>query len=76
MFSFFYKHRVISAIVGLAVLIGAWYLFRPELLFINKSVNEAPPFDATAEPVDTGLSAATSESPLPLFKLVDAEPVP
>jgi hypothetical protein len=55
MFLFFYKHRVITAIVGLAVLIGAWYLFRPELLFINKRVNEAPPFDATAQPLDTGL---------------------
>jgi hypothetical protein len=30
MFSFSYKHRVITAIIGLAVLIGAWYLFRPE----------------------------------------------
>ena len=55
MFSFIYKHRVITAIVGLAVLIGAWSLFRPELLFINKRVNEAPPFDATAQPLDTGL---------------------
>jgi Electron transfer DM13 len=55
MLSFFYKHRVISATIGLAVLIGAWYLFRPELLFINKSVSEAPPFDATAQPLDTGL---------------------
>jgi hypothetical protein len=55
MFSFIYKHRVITAIVGLAVLIGAWSLFRPELLFIDKRVNEAPPFDATAQPLDTGL---------------------
>jgi hypothetical protein len=55
MFPFIYKHRVITAIVGLAVLIGAWSLFRPELLFINKRVNEAPPFDATAQPLDTGL---------------------
>jgi hypothetical protein len=55
MFSFFCEHRVITAIIGLAVLIRAWYLFRPELLFISKSVNEAPPFDATAQPLDTGL---------------------
>jgi hypothetical protein len=55
MSSSFYKKRIISAIVGLGVLIGIWYLFRPELLFINKSVNEAPPFDATAQPLDTGL---------------------
>ncbi len=55
MFSFFYKHRIITAVIGLAVLIAAWSLFRPELLFINKSVNEAPPFEATAQPLDTGL---------------------
>jgi hypothetical protein len=53
--SFFFKYRVITATIGLAVLIGAWYLFRPELLFINKTVDEAPPFDATAQPLDTGL---------------------
>jgi hypothetical protein len=49
------RHRVITAMVCLAVLIGVWYLFRPELLFINKRVNEAPPFDAAAQPLDTGL---------------------
>jgi hypothetical protein len=55
MFSYFNKHRIITATIGLATLIVVWYLFRPELLFINKSVNEAPPFDATAQPLDTGL---------------------
>ena len=55
MFSLLYRYRIITAIIGLAVLIGAWSLFRPELLFINKSVNEAPPFAATAQPLDTGL---------------------
>jgi hypothetical protein len=29
------------------------------LLFINKSVNEAPPFDATAQPLDTGRFSRT-----------------
>jgi len=55
MFSLLHKHRVITAIIGLTVLTGVWYLFRPELLFINKRVNEAPPFDTTAQPLDTGL---------------------
>ena len=42
-----------SWILGLVVLAGAaWYLFRPELLFVNKRVNEgliasAPPRDAS-----------------------------
>jgi Electron transfer DM13 len=53
--SLFSKHRVITAIIGLTVLTGVWYLFRPELLFINRSVNEAPPFDTTAQPLNTGL---------------------
>jgi hypothetical protein len=55
MFSLLYKHRVITAIIGLIVLTGVWYLFRPELLFINQRVNEAPPFDTIAQPLDTGL---------------------
>jgi Electron transfer DM13 len=55
MFSFFSKHKLITGIVVLAVLAGGWYLFRPELLFVNQTVNEAPPFDATAQPLDTGL---------------------
>jgi hypothetical protein len=29
--------------LALAVLLLLWYLFRPERLFINKSVNEPPP---------------------------------
>lgn len=55
MFSLLQKHKVITAIIGLTVLTGLWYLFRPELLFINQSVNETPPFDTTAQPLDTGL---------------------
>ena len=32
-----------SWILGLVVVAGAgWYLFRPELLFVNKRVNEEP----------------------------------
>ena len=55
MFSQLYKHRVLTAILVLTVLTGIWYLFRPELLFINHRVNEAPPFDTTAQPLGTGL---------------------
>jgi hypothetical protein len=36
------KRLVISA-VALLVVIGLWYAFRPEKLFINKQVNEAAP---------------------------------
>ena len=55
LFSVFNRHRVITAIIGLTVLTAGWYLFRPELLFINQRVNEAAPFDASTQPLDTGV---------------------
>jgi electron transfer DM13 len=43
-------------VVGLVVLGGvAWYLFRPELLFVNKRVNEVAPEMAQAS--ETGAAA-------------------
>lgn len=51
--------------VGAAIVLVAgisWYLFRPELLFVNKSVNEALPSVTTTEPsagaVDSSMSLA------------------
>jgi hypothetical protein len=35
--------RVVFAALCLLVLLGLWLAFRPEKLFINKTVNEAPP---------------------------------
>ena len=45
-------------IIGLGViaLVIAWYAFRPELLFINKTVNEQLP---VAEPVSMAMSKGT-----------------
>jgi len=40
-------YRVIAGLVMVAVVAIAWYLFRPELLFVNRAVNEALP-EATA----------------------------
>jgi len=37
------KKRWIGFVVGAFVLGAGWYLFRPELLFVNKKVNEALP---------------------------------
>jgi hypothetical protein len=34
------------AVLGLAVLLLLWFLFRPERLFINKTVREPPPHSA------------------------------
>jgi hypothetical protein len=47
------NRKLIYAVFGLAVLIVLlWSLFRPERLFINKTVKEPPPH--------SGLSPATS----------------
>jgi hypothetical protein len=36
--------------VGLPVLVALWWAFRPEKLWINEKVNEAAPFDTSADP--------------------------
>src|SRR6185295_17929712 len=50
------KTKLILAVVGIPVLIGAWWAFRPEKLFINQQVSEAAPagVGAEAEPLYTG----------------------
>jgi len=40
--------RKLIVVVSLVALVGAWYAFRPEKLFINKSVNEQFPMAAAA----------------------------
>ena len=42
--------------IGVIALAIAWYAFRPELLFINKTVNEGLP---TTEPTTMAMSKAT-----------------
>jgi hypothetical protein len=42
--------RVVVAALCLLVLVGLWLAFRPEKLFINKTVNEAPPSQAAGSP--------------------------
>ena len=46
------KHRSLTLVVGIVVaiaIVGLWYLFRPELLFIDKRVSEPlPPAPVTA----------------------------
>jgi hypothetical protein len=45
------QRRTIYLIVGAIVLAVGWYLFRPELLFINRTVDEKLP--GTAAPAST-----------------------
>jgi hypothetical protein len=46
------NRKLTYAVLGFAILVVLWYLFRPERLFINKTVEEPPPH--------SGLSPATS----------------
>ena len=42
--------KVILALFGIPVLVGAWWAFRPEKLFINQKVNEAAPASLSVAP--------------------------
>lgn len=43
------KNRNMIICIGVIVMAGLWYAFRPELLFVNKQVNEQfPSQQATA----------------------------
>src|SRR5262249_53192762 len=44
------------------IVVAVWALFRPELLFINKTVNEAAPVLATSMPTGSGAAAAVLAS--------------
>jgi hypothetical protein len=44
------RFKWILVIVGIPVLIGAWWAFRPEKLFVNQKVNEAAPAALSGEP--------------------------
>jgi hypothetical protein len=51
----FSKRRVAWSVFALLVLFGLWYAFRPEKLFVNQKVNEAPPAGLTSmTPLYTG----------------------
>ena len=45
--------------IGAVVLAAAWYAFRPELLFINKTVNEEFPRGAAMASIERGPMAVT-----------------
>ncbi len=44
------RNRWILVLIGVPVIAGAWWAFRPEKLFINERVNEAAPAALRAEP--------------------------
>src|SRR5262245_32328574 len=50
------RKKTVLVAVAIPVLIGAWWAFRPEKLFVNQQVSEAAPAGVSgeAEPVFTG----------------------
>src|SRR5216683_1376771 len=48
--SFLSRNKSILVLIGVSVLMGAWWAFRPEKLFINQKVNEAAPMALSSEP--------------------------
>jgi len=44
------RRKWILAVIGLPILVGAWWAFRPEKLWINQKVNEPVPFAASTDP--------------------------
>ena len=52
------KRNIIIS-VGIVVLAIGWYAFRPELLFVNKTVNEELPGGAAMASIENGPMAVT-----------------
>jgi hypothetical protein len=50
----FSKRRVVWSGLIVLVLLGLWYAFRPEKLFVNKKVAEPPPAALALTPLYTG----------------------
>ncbi len=44
------RRKWIIGVIGASLLVGAWWAFRPEKLFINQKVNEAAPMVVGSEP--------------------------
>ncbi len=57
------NRKLLIGVIALVVVVIAWYLFRPELLFISKTVNEELP---TAGPTSMAMSKGTE--PMVLVK--------
>jgi hypothetical protein len=44
------RDKWIIVLIAIPVLVGAWWVFRPEKLFVNQKVNEAAPAALSSEP--------------------------
>lgn len=48
--SLFSRRKWILVVVGLPILVAAWWAFRPEKLWINQRVSEPAPFASNSDP--------------------------
>jgi len=53
--SWIYAKKWLLGGIAIPVLLAAWWIFRPEKLWVNVKVNEAPPASVGADPQYTGL---------------------
>jgi hypothetical protein len=51
------NQRTVLIVLGIIVLLGGWYLFRPERLVVSKTVNEALPTGAAPKTTSTPATA-------------------
>jgi hypothetical protein len=58
------KRRTVIVVLAFAVAVCLWWLFRPELLFVNRHINEAAPAAiAKLQPLFTGNLHAVDDVP-------------
>jgi Electron transfer DM13 len=64
LFSWLYNKKWILISIGVPILVAAWWIFRPEKLWVNVKVNEPAPFDSNTDPqpLYTGLLAGRAHS--------------
>jgi hypothetical protein len=69
-FGWLLRHKLLLIVVTLPILIALWWAFRPEKLWVNQTVNEAAPFDTSAdpEPVSTGRFDGKTGGRVTVFK--------
>ena len=69
------RHKRLLIAVSIPVLVGLWWAFRPEKLWINQTVNEPAPFDTSGdpEPVFTGQFDSTAGGRVTVFKKPSGE---
>lgn len=61
------KRTAIIVVTGIVVATGAWAAFRPELLFVDKTVNESFPAASGAASVGKTSMPATASDAMPLL---------